>query len=224
MYARAYNQLFWGLIFIIFNFNLGPINVLPNFIGYFLIAAGLGTLKKQHAIFQKGIAPAFVLGLINMSSSMYIGTGAVQNSQFMVSNLPALILGSIQMLGDIYIMYISCRGVYLVALDRGLDDFADTAKSNFYAYLIFASINTLFMPFLINCSRWIFPIMIIVLILYTICVLCVAGVFRRARVLLENNEENIDNSEEADYKIDVEEEEKADYKIDAEGEDELDKE
>lgn len=40
----GYNKIFWGALITSFNINLGPINILPNFIGFILIVSGLNTL------------------------------------------------------------------------------------------------------------------------------------------------------------------------------------
>lgn len=44
---NGYNKMFWGVLITSFNINLGPINILPNFIGFLLIVSGLNTLYQE---------------------------------------------------------------------------------------------------------------------------------------------------------------------------------
>lgn len=54
MIARRFNQIFWGLILVILDLNINNFDLLPDFVGYILVAVGTGGLK---AISQKfGIA------------------------------------------------------------------------------------------------------------------------------------------------------------------------
>ncbi len=46
MEAR-YRKIFWGFIITIFNINLGPINIFPDFIGYLMIGSGLGNILDE---------------------------------------------------------------------------------------------------------------------------------------------------------------------------------
>ena len=45
--SKAVGSVAWGYIFIYFNFNLGPIDILPNFVGYFFILNSIDTLAKE---------------------------------------------------------------------------------------------------------------------------------------------------------------------------------
>ena len=43
----GYNKIFWGSMITSFNINLGPINILPNFLGFILIVSGLNMLYRE---------------------------------------------------------------------------------------------------------------------------------------------------------------------------------
>lgn len=45
--SKAIGQVAWGYIFIYFNINLGPIDILPNFVGYIFILKSLETLAME---------------------------------------------------------------------------------------------------------------------------------------------------------------------------------
>lgn len=40
------NKIFWGLLFLFLNFNINNVDILPNFVGYLLIAFGMGEVKE----------------------------------------------------------------------------------------------------------------------------------------------------------------------------------
>lgn len=41
------NKIFWGLLFLFFNFNINNLDILPNFVGYLLIAYGMSEVKES---------------------------------------------------------------------------------------------------------------------------------------------------------------------------------
>lgn len=45
MIARKFNQIFWGLILVILDLNINNFDMLPDFVGYILVAVGASGLK-----------------------------------------------------------------------------------------------------------------------------------------------------------------------------------
>lgn len=43
----GYNRIFWGIFITRFSINLGPVKILPSFLGYLLIASGLDSLYEE---------------------------------------------------------------------------------------------------------------------------------------------------------------------------------
>ena len=41
---QSYKKIFWGFLITIFDINLGPVNILPDFLGFIIISSGLGEL------------------------------------------------------------------------------------------------------------------------------------------------------------------------------------
>lgn len=80
------NKIFWGLIFLFFNINLGNINILPTFLGYILIFLGLNELggkyggEELYAVEENAPWPVagailsglFWLPLIDLSGSFWL--------------------------------------------------------------------------------------------------------------------------------------------------------
>ena len=49
---QGYNRVFWGILFITFHINLGPIRILPAFVGYLFISSGINILYENTKIAQ----------------------------------------------------------------------------------------------------------------------------------------------------------------------------
>ncbi len=45
--AEGYRIIFWGILFITFHINLGPIPILPNFVGYIIVLRGIDHLQRE---------------------------------------------------------------------------------------------------------------------------------------------------------------------------------
>lgn len=43
---HSFKKIFWGFLITIFNINIGPINLLPDFLGYLIISSGLKELSS----------------------------------------------------------------------------------------------------------------------------------------------------------------------------------
>lgn len=59
MIKNGFNNVFWGYIVVVFNINLGPINLLPDFLGYFIMALGLSKIISKFE--NKSISSAKVM-------------------------------------------------------------------------------------------------------------------------------------------------------------------
>lgn len=60
----GYRRMFWGILLMLFHINLGPIQVLPDFVGYMLIASGIGYLKNvadSHALCRASIVAKIMI-------------------------------------------------------------------------------------------------------------------------------------------------------------------
>ncbi|MEL7647340.1 MAG: hypothetical protein AAGU76_04570 [Sedimentibacter sp.] len=44
---NGYEKIFWGFLISMFDINLGPVNILPDFIGYFMLGTGICKIYKE---------------------------------------------------------------------------------------------------------------------------------------------------------------------------------
>ena len=48
MMEAGYKKIFWGFLITIFNINLGTINILPDFVGYYIMGSGTYKIYEQY--------------------------------------------------------------------------------------------------------------------------------------------------------------------------------
>lgn len=60
------NLIFIGYILIFFHFKINGIDILPDFVGYLLIANGLGRLEKESELFVKARPWAFAMSVVSI--------------------------------------------------------------------------------------------------------------------------------------------------------------
>lgn len=189
MYTSGYNKLFWGMMFIIFNINLGPINILPDFIGYLLIYSGLSSLASQHPIYEKGKVPAIILTVLTLKDIVNFQTVNLLNNYSQV-NFFSMALGLVTAIINLYLIYIICIGIYLLADERGFEELKESARLRFKVYLVITIIMQFYMSFLVNLSNSMKAFIFIFIIINIITVLIVAALFRKAGTRLgEQNPE-----------------------------------
>lgn len=77
--GEAYRKIFWGIFILTFHINLGPLQILPNFVGYFLMVSATTMLFDRHGIssFRNAKHMAAVLGVLSLLENLYFFMGQV---------------------------------------------------------------------------------------------------------------------------------------------------
>ena len=74
MCIRDRGKFFWGFFFIYLNFNLSinahTLNVLPEFVGYFLLLQGLRELEEESGVFSD--TRPFVVGMTVYTAILWV--------------------------------------------------------------------------------------------------------------------------------------------------------
>ena len=181
MYESGYDKIFWGMIFIIFDINLGYINILPNFIGYGLIYSGLNILLVQHEVFKKGKMPATILILLTLKDIFHNpnNTSLLEgiNLQYFSS-----LMGSLVSIINLYLIYIISKGIYELCEKRELKDLRDNIKSCWKFYFVISVISLFYMPFIINIPVNFREPIIIVGGIQLVASICITVILRKCRV------------------------------------------
>lgn len=184
MYESGYNRLFWGMLFIIFDINIGAINILPNFIGYLFILSGLSILISQHKNFEKGKVPGILLTLLTLKDIYHNPQNNILAGEFHNLSLYTLIIGSVVTVLNLYLIYIICKTIYELCEERGLSCLKNNTKHYWMLYFVVTVLFLLYTPLSINLPSGYNVIMIIVSILQLVSAFWIAWMFRRCKVEL----------------------------------------
>lgn len=107
---KHYSQVIWGFVLVFVNINIGFFDILPDFIGYALVAAGLDGLGKECPYFRKGAAPAVIMLFVSLITIFYPSN--IFNGGFSPSNLWRMVLPVFCTVAQLIIFYSVCRGVH----------------------------------------------------------------------------------------------------------------
>ena len=102
-------KLFWGFFFVYLNFNLNlnahSINLLPNFVGWWLVLQGMDELGHESRYFEN--PRPFVLGLMVYEAILWLSNVLAVTSD----NWVGTILGLISTAASFYVTWLLVQGV-----------------------------------------------------------------------------------------------------------------
>lgn len=142
--------LFWGFLFQ-FDFRVGTVDLLPDFIGYLLFWVGVSKLLQTSEWFRKArplCAVMIVLSLPSIVEMPMNETGSGPNLLILLYALIVLIL-------DLYIVYYICQATISLAETRNDVDLANKAGSRWKLYLLLQLLVIVF-----YLGNLIFPLML----------------------------------------------------------------
>lgn len=131
---EGFRVIFWGIFFITFHINLGPIAILPAFVGYLIVSSGIRHLQDEYSsgYFQKALISSTLLTLFAVISFILIW--APQQTIFM-SYYP-LIFSIL----ELFLVYYILEGsIERLVYDKSID-LADGYRSEQRTYLVFMTI------------------------------------------------------------------------------------
>lgn len=168
MRRSAYENLFWGMIFIFFNFYINILNILPNFVGYILILLAVNNLVYRRDIFNKIKIPTIILvalGLRDIFSQNYQMGNMFNtaNTRWVLS-----ILTSLESIIFLYVIYILCEGIVDILNEKGVYTLSDNIKKTFKIFMISSIIGIIYSPLSMYLPVQISVIMLIIAALYVV--------------------------------------------------------
>lgn len=71
---EGFRSIFWGIFFITFHINLGPIAILPAFVGYMIVSRGIDQLQAEFTspYFKKARITSMLLTILGIISFLLI--------------------------------------------------------------------------------------------------------------------------------------------------------
>ena len=156
----------WQLVFL--NFTINGFDILPDFIGYLLIFAGVNKLAEKSPYFSEARIFALVMCMVSFSDLLHLETVTIESeSLFMLLLMTASILMTFI---PVYMMYLITRGVADLEWETGVCLGADTLmriwKINLLATLLLCAAGVLSVTLLnILAGLW------LIVAVVTICIL-----------------------------------------------------
>ena len=162
------SYIFFGWLLVFLNFTINGFDILPDFIGYLLIFAGVNKLVEKSPYFSEARIFALVMCMVSFSDLLHLETVTIESeSLFMLLLMTASILMTFI---PVYLMYLITRGVADLEWETGVCLGADTLmriwKINLLATLLLCAVGVLSVTLLnILAGLW------LIVAVVTICIL-----------------------------------------------------
>lgn len=132
----AFTYLFWGFLFQLVNFYLQHINVLPDTVGYILIAIGANRLREDnerfHTVFWLSI-PLMFLSLPNIHQAASQASGF--NVTLRGGNPLLMLVGILAWCLAFVLVFQVCKGIEEFANQLQEEDLAIRSRTRWQMYL-----------------------------------------------------------------------------------------
>jgi hypothetical protein len=129
MFTR-FGQIFWGLLLVILDLNINRIDLLPDFIGYILIAIGCRGLAGASPHFSTASTMSWILVVLAL-----IGYAVPRDA--------ILLFGLVDLTADCAMMWFLLGGVMELATARQRPDLFERASKRRVAYVALICLATL---------------------------------------------------------------------------------
>jgi len=128
---RGFRRIFWGLVFVVLDFRIDDFDLLPDFIGFAIIASGLGLLVPLSLRFHTARIMAMFLVVFSLATLIRFTGGTGSGTPFGGWFYFQLIVDVI----DITMIWQLCSGIIDLARERDLEDLALRANTRRALYV-----------------------------------------------------------------------------------------
>ncbi|GAE05899.1 hypothetical protein [Paenibacillus sp. JCM 10914] len=133
MIQEGCNKFFWGFLFILFNFRIQGVDILPDIIGYILFAMGFQALAGYSEHFAKGKIFNLVLVFLSVFT-IYQQPNQGEETQI---NPIGIIMGVVTLVLLLVVVYRLLMGIKDMASSRNRSDIMKEARRNGAFFLSF---------------------------------------------------------------------------------------
>jgi hypothetical protein len=128
---RGFRRIFWGLVFVVLDFELNGFNVLPDFLGFVLVTMGLGLLVPLHDRFRQARILAALLIVLSLKDFAVVSGVREPPSGF--DGWTAF--GIFVDVFDVAMVWLLCGGIVELARECDAPVLADVAATRRGLYL-----------------------------------------------------------------------------------------
>lgn len=168
---QAYGKIFWGLLITIFDINIGRVNLLPNFIGYFIIGSGILKIREgfEHEAFKKACGIAYFLTAYSLilSALNVIGANAPIGNHMEYKSVLSIGLGLFSASLDLIMGFSAFSGTIALYLHKERPEEADLTEKSKRKYTVLSVAALILMLLAINISGELYYAFVL---FYGICV------------------------------------------------------
>ncbi|HEY5586250.1 MAG TPA: hypothetical protein VIK78_17375 [Ruminiclostridium sp.] len=135
MNERGFSKLYWGFLFIMLDFKIQGVDILPDIIGYILFAVGLSMLAGNSMNFKKAgnfNIPMIIISIFSIYEKPAQG-GGIQFGPFGILGIPITI--AILVLSLLVVYYIF-MGIKDMAQIQGQSDIYEEADNRWRQFLL----------------------------------------------------------------------------------------
>lgn len=167
-----FSQLFWGLLLVLLDFSINGFDILPDGLGYLIVAAGCSGLSTLSPRFSTARILCFVLAILWL-----VG--------FAIHRDIATVYGLARTLVNCAFIWQLLGGIAEFAIDRGRRDLAERAHTRRVAYIAIMIATTL-LTLIMRGSRDAGPLVIALVISILILMTMILHLIHRVKVELAN--------------------------------------
>lgn len=147
---QVLNKIFWGLLLVVLDFNIIYIDILPDFIGYFIIASALSDLQELSAHFYKAKVFGIILAVLSIPAIFKMEINLLDGFQVTPMTLILLLFSTILSLLHIAFVFYLLNGFAELAMNNGLPFLVSKSKNLLKSYVIISLAATAIGPFVLN--------------------------------------------------------------------------
>jgi hypothetical protein len=159
---QGYRKVFWGFLIVLFNINIGPINILPDFLGYFIIGSGLVAIvnefeTKSFRIAHKTANLLFLYTLL-LSIFNFIGSGEIigNSSGYQYKIIIDIGLSVLSSVFSLYMAFHILSGTINLYLNRAQKPQADLLVKSQRSYTLLLLIGIILISISFNISSGVY--------------------------------------------------------------------
>ncbi|MGX4588118.1 hypothetical protein [Paenibacillus chitinolyticus] len=145
--SRLYFRISWGLTLVFLHFRIQSVDLLPDFIGFWMAASALGELGKQVQAFRVAHRFAIVLIFLSLPNEINLGGALVTNQEFSFLWFSLGLVNSALLLAFIYYL---CTGIISVAARSSLPELAQSAHIRRSVFLAVTGATLILSPLALN--------------------------------------------------------------------------
>lgn len=146
----ALNKVFWGLLFVLIDFNINHFDILPDFIGYIIVVFGLSELVPFSHLFSKARFVAIVLAGCSIPAMFMVEINLLDGFQPSEDVFMILIAATILTLIHLVFIYFFLKGLMELAVKSNLPGLAEKTQKQLTAYMVVSLAVAALSPFALN--------------------------------------------------------------------------